>query len=85
MINQDKIYKEAGIETTTEKIAFQKGWRQGFKEYRQILCPHPVESIESEFNENEQFSYCTLCEKDLNQNILNKLPEYVDDQEGMVF
>lgn len=43
---------------------------------KQILkCKHPVKYVESEFNEDEQFAYCTFCQKDLTEDYLAKMPE----------
>ncbi len=62
-------------------VARHEGWKDGFKAYKQLVCDHPTEEVESQFNEDEQYAFCTRCEKNLTQKVLDETPEYIDDPE----
>lgn len=68
------------------KVNFLKGRLAGFKAgfdlAFQHYCDHPTDKVESEFNEDEQYAYCTICEKDLTEKYSNELEaKYGEPQE----
>lgn len=55
-----KILDNAILAKETSNAYFE-----GYKAGSQTFCPHPIDHVVSEHNEDDNFSVCTLCYKDM--------------------
>ncbi len=71
------------------KEAFSKGWIEGYnkgiKTAIQIHCKHKTEDRESVCNEDEAWSICTACGKDMTPSFLDEMDAKYDSGSQLPF